>query len=1149
MKYIICLIIILLASFCATSQAIEQIYDFSSYHDKGVKSYVRSVERGYSVVDVEGCMQSALAGEPSLPWHSVALLLPMGTEAESIEVEMSDFKSIAEGIKLFPYQPCRRLSDTQHYDFLIDETSYSSKEIYPASNHGTLTTQYVNGFPVAISSFSPVCYVPSEGRVMIAGKVMVRVKVHDNGRDALPISVRQENINKVLSLVQNPEMLDSYNVKDKGLVSRYLDGYELLVVTGSDYVEKFDEYRSFYSNRNIRTRVISLDSIYSSMQGVDNQDKIRNFIIREYTDNDIMMVLLGGDVAIVPYRGFYCDVVSGGSHVTSNNIPADLYYAALDGSWDDDGDGVWGEIGEDDLLPEIGVARMPFNNDTQLEHLINKAMMYQLAPVEGEFHTVVLGGEKLHDNPYTLGSQYLELLVGTHGDNGYTTVGIDEDYDFVRLYHENGDWSGQNLRNAINSGVGYVHHSGHANSDYVAGWYGGTMTASAFAGADGKGHNYTFFHTHGCDCGAFDSNSILEKMTTIETFAVCAIGNSRYGWFNEGQTEGPSCHLQREMTNAFWAERIPFIGLAMTQGKCSTAPWVTAPGQHEEGALRWNFYDLNILGDVAVSPWHDEPFNAKVNYEPALLLGTTSTEVSVSHQGQPLKNFRCAVYNSDNVKLGESVTDDGGHAVIEFVEPVSEVGQLFLYVTGMNSFLRYVVIDAIDENTAFVKPINMLANDEDGDGIVEFGESVSFDLVLRNWGMAATDNIQAIVQCCSPTFFKFLKIQGDMDHIDGMAVDTIFDAFELVLNHNVPDSWGLSLNVTVNDGVGYWYNSFYYPVAAPDVEILSMSCVEASGNGNGVVEAGESAALTVKMKNNGGTEANSVSLNISCDSQYITMDNNSVLLPIIAAGEEVEIETTIHVAENAPNSTIVNFTSDVMCGEYSNNFLFTMTIGFLVDGFETGDFSKLQWEMEGDAPWIVTDEDSYEGDFSARSGAIDDDEITSLVITADVYQDGEISFFFKTSTEIRRDYFAFFIDDVMQDWWSGENDWQMISYTISAGIHKLEWRYDKSPNGSAGLDAAYIDNVSFPLNTVIILSENGLAAEDGILIFPNPNNGSFYVKAQREHNEVVVYDVMGNTLYRNNDAQALQKIDVQGLTSGMYFVRINNIVERIIVTQ
>ena len=35
--------------------------------------------------------------------------------------------------------------------------------------------------------------------------------------------------------MQNPEMLQSYNIKDKELVSRHLNGYELLVITGDEY--------------------------------------------------------------------------------------------------------------------------------------------------------------------------------------------------------------------------------------------------------------------------------------------------------------------------------------------------------------------------------------------------------------------------------------------------------------------------------------------------------------------------------------------------------------------------------------------------------------------------------------------------------------------------------------------------------------------------------------------------------------------------------------------------------------------------------------------------------------------------------------------------------------------------------------------------
>jgi len=85
---------------------------------------------------------------------------------------------------------------------------------------------------------------------------------------------------------------------------------------------------------------------------------MRNYIISEYQAHGIEYVLLGGDDELVPHRGFYCIVYSSSTYEDSD-IPADLYYSALDGSWNDDGDGYWGEIGEDDLLPDISVARFP----------------------------------------------------------------------------------------------------------------------------------------------------------------------------------------------------------------------------------------------------------------------------------------------------------------------------------------------------------------------------------------------------------------------------------------------------------------------------------------------------------------------------------------------------------------------------------------------------------------------------------------------------------------------------------------------------------------------------------------------------------------------------------------------------------------------
>ncbi|HQN98666.1 MAG TPA: C25 family cysteine peptidase, partial [Bacteroidales bacterium] len=338
--------------------------------------------------------------------------------------------------------------------------------------------------------------------------------------------------------------------------------------------------------------------------GQDDQEKIRNYIITQYQQNGIGHVLLGGDIEIFPARGFYCKVISS-SIYEDDNIPSDLYYSALDGTWNDDGDNLWGEIGEDDLLPEVAVARLPFSTPNELQNMIHKIITYQSNPIPNELEKPLMAGELLYNNPLTYGEDYLRLLIGYHEDNGYVTNGIPETQDIDSLYESYlGYWSKNDLLQKINSGKSFIHHAGHANWDYVMKLSLSDITNQNFSMVNGIDHNYTLVYTHGCICGAFDySDCIAEEMLKIENFAVAGAFNSRYGWFNEGQTEGPSLHLHREFVNALYSEGYDRIGATHMYSRIQTASWVNAPGQWEEGALRWCFYDCNILGDPAMKIW------------------------------------------------------------------------------------------------------------------------------------------------------------------------------------------------------------------------------------------------------------------------------------------------------------------------------------------------------------------------------------------------------------------------------------------------------------------------------------------------------------------------------------------------------------------
>lgn len=1144
MRKIVYLFLLLLFITFSNAQTIEKIYNFDNYQLENIDDY--------QLIEIDGCLQSALKGQPSLPWYPVSIMLPQGCEAESIEVVCSDYKEIEIEKSLFPYQPSRAYSSPERTQFYIDENVYLSKTEYPSSKNGVLTTHHMNGYALANSTFTPIKYIPSEGKAYMAQTVKVTIthKAMKSYNEKM-VSSRPEVRKRLETLVDNPEMIDNYIV-DK---SKSVEGYELLIITSSEYMSDFQPYIDFYNTNDIRTNIMTTEYIFSSVQGVDNQEKIRNCIISEYETSDITMVLLGGDVAIVPYRGFYGDVLSGGSHNIDDNIPADLYFAALDGSWNDDGDELWGEIGEDDLYPEIGIARFPFNNLLQLNNMMHKTLSYQQDPVYGEFRKVILGGEHLHDYPNTNGSDYLELIIGNHDDNGYYTEGIPEDYDITRLYAEDNNWSGAKLRDAIVKGTGYVHHVGHANTDFVAGWYGSSVTSDYFAESNGVDHNYTFFHSHGCDCANFPSSSVMEKLVTISTFAVATIGNSRYGWFNEGQTEGPSCHLHREMTDAFWADRIPYLGLALTDSKCQTAPFVNAPGQWEEGALRWNFYDLNIMGDVAVKPWHDEPFRADVHYDKAFVQGTTSTKVRVSYRGENLANYRCSIYK-DDIMLGYSITDENGEAVIELSEPINFVGEACLKVSGMNSFTRIFNIDCINDDEPYVYIDRLIVDDSEGNnnGIIDFGEYILLNAVVKNVGKTSTNDMNLAIRSCSTDYFTIVDEWEELDSIEAQTEVTINGAFSLKINNDIPDGHVITVNMTCDDYYHYWYSSAELIVSAPELDIEYVQLDDSQGNNNGLVDPGETIVVRVSVSNLGTSNAENAVLSVEYDDSYINFLEDSYTIDVFESKENVQCEFSFIVSDDVPEGYACLLTTVIVSGRYNDTFVRNIEVGRTVDSFETADFSKVPWVLYGDSNWFVTDEESYDGVYSARSGDIDDDELSSIGITINHVGDPDtLSFYLKVSSEERSDYLAFFINDEMQDWWSGEMDWTKFSYVIPEGTFFLEWRYDKSQNGTSGDDCAWIDKITFPVNSGLTMNTGELATPAlNIDVYPNPSNGLFNVNIYDADANVKIFNSLGQMILEKNHVTGNVSLDLGCRNPGLYIMRItdengNSLIRKIIV--
>jgi hypothetical protein len=691
-KFFLSFITLAICGSAGFAGSIVKIFEFSN----------PSIERTgiYSVINFESARLLGEPGKATLPFFPVKLLLPPGEVAISIELRFEKPYTLQGEFYLLPRQDIQPLSKEDDGKWLMDEDFYRSSTAYPSSFTPQIETHFYNGCGIALSAFTPVRYIPSEKKVIYFQRVKVTIRTApDPGSEAhqrnfFPSEKKAEDL---AGLIQNPDRISQYF---SGRSYRTND-YDYLIITQNQYVSEFDTLADFYKPRGIRTRIKSTEYIAANTTGADLQEKIRNYIIGEYQASGIDYVLIGGDVEVVPYRGFYCHVHSDIIY-TDNGIPADLYYSALDGNWNTDGDNLWGEPGEDDLYPEVGIGRMTFKDTTELHNMLHKTILYQASPVVGELTKPLLAGEFLYNPPITYGSDYLRLLVGYRTNNGYSTHGIPSSQPRDTLYDSpTYGWDKYTLMSHINSGHPWIHHVGHANYSYALRLDYGDITNANFSQVNGINHNYTIIYTHGCMCGGFDDPwCIAEKMIGIDNFAVAFIGNSRYGWFNQGTTDGPSEHLHREFMDAMYHDSLYHIGMAHLKSKSETAPFVDIDtlegggGEFEPGATRWCFYDNNLLGDPMMAVWTEEPYQVEAGYPALIPIGASSVAVQINGPQGMCRNFKCSIYRNDTL-FGVANTNSSGAAVISLQNGLTK-GPVFLVVSGYNILPQYFEIHVSD---------------------------------------------------------------------------------------------------------------------------------------------------------------------------------------------------------------------------------------------------------------------------------------------------------------------------------------------------------------------------------------------------------------------------------------------------------------------
>ena len=152
----------------------------------------------------------------------------------------------------------------------------------------------------------------------------------------------------------------------------------MAIITTEDLAPAADSFKLWHNALGETTYVYTTNYIYSSYFGRDKQEKIRVFIQYLNQAEGINTIMILGDTLKVPirqamYSGQYNDA----------RIPTDLYYGDLDGNWDANGNGIFGEyinginVDNVDGMPDVVIGRIPLSNNEALIDYFHKMVKYE----------------------------------------------------------------------------------------------------------------------------------------------------------------------------------------------------------------------------------------------------------------------------------------------------------------------------------------------------------------------------------------------------------------------------------------------------------------------------------------------------------------------------------------------------------------------------------------------------------------------------------------------------------------------------------------------------------------------------------------------------------------------------------------------------
>lgn len=425
-----------------------------------------------------------------------------------------------------------------------------------------------------------------------------------------------------------------------------------VIVTTEALAPGFAALVEWKIKKGVPAAIRTLETIRSDHPAAaDDAERVR-LALRDAHQAGARWALIGGDTDVIPIR--YAST----TFYTGPDIPTDLYYGALAGDWNADGDARYGEAADAaDLTAELAVGRAPVRTVAEAARVAARIVEYERFPAGDGENSRLLAAEVLFPDSWSPG-------VPITFDGAETVEPLLPVFDgrlqpVTRLYENFGDprWrpgahplSAAALRDSLSRGYGLVALVGHGSpSRFSAG--DGHLTAADLLALANAGRPFAAYFQSSGVCRP-DSESLGEAMLRAPLGGAAAV---------IGQAEAGFVAQERAFFERFVRvshdSGVTRIGAALARTRDAFAPMAVF-----DGVMRWTLMHLTLLGDPELTLWLERPRPLELQHPATAAPGQPIT-ITVSSGGLPLAGARVTLHQP-GVYLALLVTGVDGTATV-----------------------------------------------------------------------------------------------------------------------------------------------------------------------------------------------------------------------------------------------------------------------------------------------------------------------------------------------------------------------------------------------------------------------------------------------------------------------------------------------------